>query len=144
MAPVFDRTERLTEQMSSTINFKLFVCVRACAASWFAKCLFERYGHMEQPFAFEELGPRCDLDLDGNIPIFSRDTPALNDASSKQVWLQKVTRFRISSDQNPDMRTNKLIPSTYTPPQKKKKTTTTKKNNSTFVGVGWGVGVGRL
>ena len=39
------------------------------------------------------LNLRCDLDLEHSNPIFSHDTPAFGDVSTRQVWLQKAQQF---------------------------------------------------
>ena len=41
---------------------------------------------------FDYMNPHCDLDLEDSKPIFLHDTLAHDDASSYQVWLQKVKK----------------------------------------------------
>ena len=51
---------------------------------------FRRYGISAETVIFQHMSPRCDLDLEDSKPIFSRDTPADDDASLYHVWLQKI------------------------------------------------------
>ena len=43
---------------------------------------------------------RCDLDLEGNNPLFPQDALAYNNISSDQVWLLKNQQFRRYSSQS--------------------------------------------
>ena len=43
---------------------------------------------------------RCDLDLEGNNPLFPQDALAYNNLSSDQVWLPKNQQFRRYSSQS--------------------------------------------
>ena len=40
------------------------------------------------------MSPSCDLDLKNSNPFFLHDTPAYDDVSPCQVWVQKVWQFR--------------------------------------------------
>ena len=42
---------------------------------------------------FDYVSPHCDPELENNKPIFLHETLAHDDASSYQVWLQKVQQF---------------------------------------------------
>ena len=47
------------------------------------------------------LSPHCDLDHEDSEPIFLQDTLAHDEASSYQVWLQKVQQLsRYCSDED--------------------------------------------
>ena len=46
------------------------------------------------------LTPHCDLDLEGNNPLFPQDALAYNNLSSDQVWLPKNQQFRRYSSQS--------------------------------------------
>ncbi|WP_419615779.1 hypothetical protein [Thiolapillus sp.] len=43
---------------------------------------------------------RCDLDLEGNNPLFPQDALACDNLSSDQVWLPKNQQFRRYSSQS--------------------------------------------
>ena len=43
---------------------------------------------------------RCDLDLEGNNPLFPQDALAYDNLSSDQVWLPKNQQFRRYSSQS--------------------------------------------